>query len=120
MTTTTKSTATITYVVRTNSHQGFDTRTTKTKEYTHAVVGLERGSDRNEVGLTWHTSRDLAVKGLASAQGWHSNPASLRIAEVEAHKGAKATVVKRMAAAITAERAEADNEAPASRSEEHT
>lgn len=76
----------ITYVVRTNNTDGFDTRASATMPYTHAVVsplGFAR---------SWHLTEAAAAKAISAEDTGY------RVVPVEAHKGAKAAVVKRLQA----------------------
>lgn len=82
------SSKTTTYVVRTNAPEGFDARATDSMPYTHALVTSE-GYARS-----WHTSAALAAK---------ANKDGFRVVQAEAFEGTKATVVKRLKAALAAE-----------------
>jgi hypothetical protein len=96
---------TTTYVVRINNQDGFDTRATNTRPYTHAVVGPWEGE---EAAYTWHTSEALAHKSL-QARGPEAK--GMRVVEAFGRNGSKVTVTKQLRAELAAAEAPAE-EAP--------
>lgn len=110
-TTTAKGTTT-TYVVRVKG-QIVDTRTSGAgakNAYTHAVVAFHGEEPRG--ARSYHNSEVLARKAIngygTPEQGW-----TYRAVPVEAHKGSKATVLKRLAAAAEQPATKASTKAPA-------
>lgn len=97
-TTTTKAQATYTYLVRNAQGEVVASRTTATMAYTHAVLVTNKTGAKV---TSWHLTQAAAAKEQRSR--WAKTG---KVVAVEAHQGAKATVLARLAKAAQADAAD--------------
>lgn len=97
-TTTTKAQATYTYLVRNAQGDIVGSRTSATMAYTHAVLVTNKTGAKV---MSWHLTQAAATREQRSR--WAKTG---KVVAVEAHQGAKATVLARLAKAAQADAAD--------------